>query len=96
MNAAQRIAEEGRGALVLMHLASSAEHLRQQFVKDSGGNPDTPVPTRMDALRDLGAGCQILLDVGLTKLRLLSNTKRPVIGTEAYGIEIVEWLGVDV
>jgi 3,4-dihydroxy 2-butanone 4-phosphate synthase/GTP cyclohydrolase II len=96
MQAARRIADEGRGALVLMHLASSSANLRQQFIKDSGGETQTPPPTRMDALRDLGAGCQILLDVGLTKLRLLSNTQRPVIGTEAYGIEIVEWLEVDV
>ena len=79
---------------MLMHLASSSDHLRQQFIKGSGGDAQAPAPTRMDALRDLGAGCRFSR-CRPDSLRLLSNW-RPVIGTEAYGIEIVEWLEVDV
>ena len=45
---------------------------------------------RAEVLRDLGTGCQVLLDLGLRDLRILSNNKRPIIGLDAYGLRIVE------
>ncbi len=41
-------------------------------------------------LRDYGIGAQILVDLGLTRIRLLTNNLRKVIGLEGYGIKIVE------
>jgi 3,4-dihydroxy 2-butanone 4-phosphate synthase / GTP cyclohydrolase II len=41
-------------------------------------------------LRDYGVGAQILCDLGLKKIRLLTNNPRKVIGLEGYGLEIVE------
>jgi 3,4-dihydroxy 2-butanone 4-phosphate synthase/GTP cyclohydrolase II len=41
-------------------------------------------------LRDYGIGAQILNAIGLKKIRLLSNSRRKVVGLEAYGIELVE------
>jgi 3,4-dihydroxy 2-butanone 4-phosphate synthase/GTP cyclohydrolase II len=41
-------------------------------------------------LRDYGIGAQILVDLGLSKIRLLTNNPRKVVGLEAYGLEIVE------
>lgn len=41
-------------------------------------------------LRDYGMGAQILADLGVRKIRLLTNNPRKVIGLEGYGIEIVE------
>lgn len=41
-------------------------------------------------LRDYGVGAQILVDLGVRKIRLLTNNPRKVIGLEGYGLEIVE------
>jgi 3,4-dihydroxy 2-butanone 4-phosphate synthase/GTP cyclohydrolase II len=41
-------------------------------------------------LRDYGIGAQILKDLGMTKIRLLTNNPKKVIGLEGYGMEIVE------
>ena len=41
-------------------------------------------------LRDYGLGAQILADLGVHKMRFLTNNPKKVIGLEAYGLEIVE------
>ena len=77
--AMQKIAEKGSGVIVLINsyqpdLLSSLLQNRQQ-----PGNA---------GLRDYGIGAQILLDLGVKKMTLLSNTERSVIGLEGYGLEI--------
>jgi 3,4-dihydroxy 2-butanone 4-phosphate synthase/GTP cyclohydrolase II len=41
-------------------------------------------------LRDYGIGAQILVDLGLTSIRLMTNNPKKVIGLEGHGLEIVE------
>ena len=41
-------------------------------------------------LRDYGIGAQILKDLGVTKMKLLTNNPRKIKGLEGYGIEVVE------
>ena len=41
-------------------------------------------------LRDYGMGAQILVDLGVKKMRLLTNNPRKMIGLEGYGLEIIE------
>ena len=41
-------------------------------------------------LRDYGIGAQILLDLGITEMVLLSNTQQHIIGLEGYGLTVVE------
>ena len=41
-------------------------------------------------IRDYGVGAQMLLDLGITRMRLLTNNPRKVVGIQGYGIEIVE------
>ena len=41
-------------------------------------------------LRDYGVGAQMLLDLGITRLRLLTNNPRKIVGIQGYGLEIVE------
>jgi 3,4-dihydroxy 2-butanone 4-phosphate synthase/GTP cyclohydrolase II len=91
-----RIDAEGRGAVVLMHLRGiSAEFLERTFDRDVHGDAEPTQVARADALRDLGTGCQILRDLGLHRVRLLMNTGRPVLGIEAYGLEVIERVPLD-
>lgn len=47
-------------------------------------------------LRDYGIGAQILIDLGVRKLRLLTNNPRKIVGLDGYGIEIVEQVPIRV
>ena len=44
---------------------------------------------KMD-LREYGLGAQIMVDLGLKKIRLLTNNPKKVVGLDGYGLEIVE------
>jgi 3,4-dihydroxy 2-butanone 4-phosphate synthase/GTP cyclohydrolase II len=91
----QRIAEEGRGAVIYLHqnsLGFSIENVdgadRLAFHHDPGG--DSPLEQQRQTQRDVGIGAQILLDLNLRRVRLLTNHPRRVAGLEGYGLEIVE------
>jgi len=78
------IAKAGRGIVVFIreHRSTAlAERVRQL---GSGAKR----PTR--ELRDYGIGAQILLDLGVRNMVLLTNHHRTVIGLEGYGLNIVE------
>ena len=47
-------------------------------------------------LRDYGIGAQILHDIGVRKLKLLTNNPKKVVGLEAYGLEIVERIPIEI
>jgi 3,4-dihydroxy 2-butanone 4-phosphate synthase/GTP cyclohydrolase II len=75
-DAMRLIADEGRGALVL---------LRDTTMKLVTGDAASP-----QTLRQYGLGAQILSSLGLSKMILLTNSPKPkVVGLEAYGLEIV-------
>ncbi len=80
--AMKQIAENGSGVIVLIRepvRTSVSDRLRLKL----GEQPIAP----MD-LRDYGIGAQILLDLGVRNMVLLSNSKRAVIGLEGYGLTI--------
>jgi 3,4-dihydroxy 2-butanone 4-phosphate synthase / GTP cyclohydrolase II len=82
--AMEMIAEAGRGAVVLIrepHKTSLSERVRAM-------NGDSKQTT--GELRDYGVGAQILLDLGIKDMILLSNTKRTIIGLEGYGLSVRE------
>ena len=47
-------------------------------------------------LRDYGIGAQILVDLGLKKIRLMTNNPRKIVGVEGYGLEVVERVPIEV
>ena len=77
------IAEEGRGVVVLIREpqpTALSDRIRAKL-----GHPVENVE-----LRDYGVGAQILLDLGVKNMILLSNTKKTIIGLEGYGLSIVD------
>jgi len=47
-------------------------------------------------LRDYGIGAQILLDIGVRKIKLLTNNPKKIIGLKGYGLEIVERVPIEI
>lgn len=47
-------------------------------------------------LRDYGIGAQILVDLGIREMRLMTNNPKKVVGLEAFGLKIVERVGIEV
>jgi 3,4-dihydroxy 2-butanone 4-phosphate synthase/GTP cyclohydrolase II len=82
------IARAGRGVVLYMEPANSGEVLLHRLKAKAG-----EVPPPMD-FRDYGTGAQILSELGLKKIRLLSNSTRKVVGLDGYGLEIVEQVAI--
>ncbi|MET4806237.1 MULTISPECIES: 3,4-dihydroxy-2-butanone-4-phosphate synthase [Limibacillus] len=78
------IGEAGRGVVVLLR-EPSATSLSDRLRKRMGHEVSKSVE-----LRDYGVGAQILLDLGVKDMVLLSNSRKTVIGLEGYGLSIVD------
>jgi 3,4-dihydroxy 2-butanone 4-phosphate synthase/GTP cyclohydrolase II len=88
-SAMQMIGAECRGVVVLIrepHRNSLSNRVRvklgepQIVTNDEHGNE----------LRDYGVGAQILLDLGVSKMILLSDTQKTIVGLEGFGIEVID------
>lgn len=77
------VAREGTGVVLYMQHANSGSELIKRLDTKSGATP-------LMSIRDYGIGAQILVALGLRKIRLLSKSMRRVVGLDGYGLEIVE------
>ncbi|MEL6346453.1 MAG: bifunctional 3,4-dihydroxy-2-butanone-4-phosphate synthase/GTP cyclohydrolase II, partial [Myxococcota bacterium] len=92
--ALRQIESAGRGVLLYLHVSGSytvdetlaqiREHLglADQDGSSAGSGPG--------ALRELGVGAQILVNMGARRLKLMTNNPRKLMGLEGFGLEVVE------
>ena len=87
--AMQIIADEGSGVVLYLR---REEHGVDLFTAAEGpsGQPSTNSGRRLNEFRDYGIGAQILRDLGVGKIRLLTNHPRRLVSLPGYGLEIVE------
>jgi 3,4-dihydroxy 2-butanone 4-phosphate synthase/GTP cyclohydrolase II len=81
--AMKRIGDAGRGVVVLIrepHRTSLSDRVRARVAGEE---------EKVSHLRDYGVGAQILLDLGVRDMILLSNTRRTIVGLEGYGLSVV-------
>jgi 3,4-dihydroxy 2-butanone 4-phosphate synthase/GTP cyclohydrolase II len=96
-SALRQIDEAGRGVLVYMRRHEGrgiglpakihAYKLQEEGLDTVEANEKLGFPAE---LRDYGIGAQILVDLGVRKMRFLSNNPKKIVGLEGYGLEIVE------
>ncbi|CAB4807257.1 unannotated protein [freshwater metagenome] len=102
-NALERIAAEGAGVLVYLRGHEGrgiglGHKLRAYTLQDQGrdtveANVELGLP--IDS-REYGIGSQILVDLGVTKMRVMTNNPSKYGGLEGYGLEIVERVPLEV
>jgi len=79
------LAQEGRGIGLLNKL--KAYKLQEQGLDTVDANLRLGLPAD---LRDYGIGAQILVDLGLTSIRILTNNPKKIIGMEGYGLSVTD------
>jgi 3,4-dihydroxy 2-butanone 4-phosphate synthase/GTP cyclohydrolase II len=86
----RKIAEEGTGVLVYLHQTGLGLHLEgERIAGHERGMPHYP-----QLQHESGIGAQILSDLGLHTIRLLTNHPRKVVAIEGFGIEIIDQVPV--
>ena len=100
--AMERIAAEGRGVLLYLNQEGRgiglANKIRAYELQDEGFDTveaNERLGFKADQ-RDYGMGVQILKEIGIRSMRLLSNNPRKLVGIQGYGLSVSEWLPLEI
>ena len=100
--AMSRIADEGRGVLLYLNQEGRgiglANKIRAYELQDQGLDTveaNERLGFKADQ-RDYGIGVQILKNLGVRSMRLLSNNPRKLVGIEGYQLSVVEWIPLEI
>jgi 3,4-dihydroxy 2-butanone 4-phosphate synthase/GTP cyclohydrolase II len=100
-NAMEMISEKGQGVILYMRQEGRGiglvNKLKAYELQDSGlDTVEANIKLGFKAdLRDYGIGAQMLVDLGVRKMRLMTNNPKKIVGLEGYGLKVVERVPVE-
>jgi len=100
--AMRMVEKEGKGVIVYMHQEGRgiglANKIKAYNLQENGRDTveaNIELGFKED-LRDYGIGAQILVDVGVRKMRLMTNNPKKIVGLDGYGVTVVERVPIEI